>query len=98
MRYPRLIVLHHGHQIRFGYEGGTLIEVGGPRLFDPRHLGRQSLDDAGIMKGVEVLHACHLLRRLQVLEDPAGGDHVVQIDARNHDHAMLSARQRWRVR
>ena len=86
-----VIVLHHGHQIRFGLRGRHAYRGGSPRLFDPRHLGRHSLDDAGIMKRVEVLHACHLLRRLQVLEDPAGGDHIVHINARSHDHAMLSA-------
>jgi len=44
------------------------------------------------MKGVEVLDGLHLLLRFQILEDPPGGDHVVQIDARNYNpHHVFSA-------
>ena len=93
-----MIVLHHRNQVHAGRQRSTLLEVGCSSLLNPGHLGCYALNDTGVMKGVEALDGLHLLLRFQILEDPAGGDHVVQIDARNHDHTMLAARRRWHVR
>jgi hypothetical protein len=82
-----VILLHHRNKFRAGRQRSALLEVGRPSLFDSGHLGGHSLDGAGIMKLIEALHGRHLLRRLQVLEDPAGGDHVVQIHAWSHDQS-----------